>query len=149
MNKNEGLKFPRKQLAIKILILKIASFLKWNLEVFEKNLPLQKQVQLISDLCTITSGKFVNLPLSMVHECQLGPEGSKSAFNFALTLYHRWLLRAQIYKELPARVIKPGFGYVYVIIIRNCNYFFVIIDNLLNVKSNFQFNNTRTNKFIP
>lgn len=79
-------------------------------EIFEKNLPLQKQVQLLSDLCTVTSGKCVTLPMSMVHECQLGPDGNKRAFNFALTLYHRWMLHAQVLKELPARAIKPGFG---------------------------------------
>lgn len=84
------------------------------IEILEKSLPLQKQVQLLSDLCSVTSGKFVNLPLSLVfgHECHLGPEGSKRAFNFALTMYHRWVLRAQVLKELPARIVKPGFGHV-------------------------------------
>lgn len=80
-------------------------------EIFERNLPLQKQLQLLSDLCTMTSGKFVRLPMSMVTECQLGPEGNNRAFNFALTLYHRWILRAQVLKELPARATKPGFGH--------------------------------------
>lgn len=82
------------------------------IEILEKSLPLQKQVQLLSDLCSVTSGKFVSLPLSLVHECHLGPEGSKRAFNFALTMYHRWVLRAQVLKELPARIVKPGFGHV-------------------------------------
>ncbi|XP_037037569.1 integrator complex subunit 8 [Bradysia coprophila] len=112
LNKNEGLKIGHKQLALKILGLKVASHLKWNLEILEKSLPLQKQVQLLSDLCSVTSGKFVSLPLSLVHECHLGPEGSERAFNFALTMYHRWVLRAQVLKELPARIVKPGFGHV-------------------------------------
>ncbi|KAJ6650141.1 Integrator complex subunit 8, partial [Pseudolycoriella hygida] len=114
LNKNEGLKIGHKQLALKILGLKVASHLKWNLEILEKSLPLQKQVQLLSDLCSVTSGKSVSLPLSLVHECHLGPEGSKQAFNFALTMYHRWVLRAQVLKELPARIVKPGFGHVLV-----------------------------------
>lgn len=112
INRNEGLKIGRKLLALKILGLKAASYLKWNLQVIERNLSLQKQVQLLSDLCSITSGKLVNLPLSLVHECQLGPHGSKGAFNFALTLYHRWVLRAQVLKEVPPRVFKQGFNHM-------------------------------------
>lgn len=112
MNKDEGLKIGRKQLAIKILGLKVASHLKWNLEVLEKNLTMKKQVQLLSDLCTVTSGKLVTLPLSLVHECTIGPEGSKQAFNFALTQYHRWVLRAQVLKEIPPKIPKQGFGHV-------------------------------------
>lgn len=112
MNRSEGFKVGRKQLALKILGLKVASHLKWNLQMIERNLSLQKQVQLLSDLCSITSGKIVNLPLSLVHECQLGPEGSKRAFNFALTLYHRWVLRAQVLKEIPPRVFKQGFNHM-------------------------------------
>lgn len=114
MNKNEGLKIGRKQLALKILGLKVASHLKWNLQILEKSLPLYKQVQLLSDLCSVTSGKTVNLPLSMVHECQLGPNGSKKAFNFALTLYHRWVLRTQLLKDLPQKPAKQGFNHLFV-----------------------------------
>lgn len=81
-------------------------------DIIENNLPLQKQVQLLSDLCTVTSGKPVSLPLSLVHECTIGPDGSKLAFDFALVLYHRWILRSQLLKELPARAVKPGFGHM-------------------------------------
>lgn len=91
LNKIESLslKLGRKQLALKILSLKVASYLHFNLDTFEKCLPIQKQIQLLSDLCSISSGRLVNLPLSLVHEVPLSPEGNKSALNFALTLYHR------------------------------------------------------------
>lgn len=100
LNKIESLslKLGRKQLALKILSLKVASFLDFNLDTFEKFLPIQKQIQLLSDLCSIASGRLVNLPLSLVHEVPLSPEGNKAALNFALTLYHRWLLRAHVLK---------------------------------------------------
>lgn len=100
LNKIESLtlKLGRKQLALKILSLKVASFLNFNLETFEKFLPIQKQIQLLSDLCSIASGRLVNLPLSLVHEVPLSAEGNKAALNFALTLYHRWLLRAHVLK---------------------------------------------------
>ncbi|XP_058460613.1 integrator complex subunit 8 [Malaya genurostris] len=107
MNKNEGLKYSKKQLALKILALKVAAFLRWDLEVLEKNLPLQRQIQLLSDLCSVTAGKAVNLPLSLVHECPIiGPEGSKHSLNFALTLYHRWVLRAQVIRGSIAKNTK-------------------------------------------
>lgn len=112
LNANEGLNIGLKQLALKILTLKVASTLKWDLGIFEKNLSLQKQVQLLSDLCSVTSDKLVNLPLSHVHEVQMGPNGSKSAYNFALTLYHRWVLRAQVLKEIPSRIFKQGLSHV-------------------------------------
>lgn len=112
LNANEGLNIGLKQLALKILLLKVASKLKWDLGIFEKNLSLQKQVQLLSDLCSVTSDKLVNLPLSHVHEVQMGPNGSKSAYNFALTLYHRWVLRAQVLKEIPSRIFKQGLSHV-------------------------------------
>lgn len=104
-------KFGRKQLAIKILELKIAScdFIHWNLDVIEKYLPISKQVQLLSDLCSITSGRMVNLPLSLVHEVPVSNDGSKSALSFALTIYHRWLLRAQVLKGSAVK-IKPFQG---------------------------------------
>lgn len=101
-----SLKLGRKQLALKILSLKVASFLDFNLDTFEKFLPIQKQVQLLSDLCSISSGRLVNLPLSLVHEVPLSSEGNKSALNFALTLYHRWLLRAHVLKGNAAKA-KP------------------------------------------
>lgn len=74
-------KFGRKQLAIKVLALKIAScdYIHWNLDIIEKHLPIPKQVQLLSDLCSITSGRLVNLPLSLVHEVPVSSDGSKSA----------------------------------------------------------------------
>ena len=74
-------KFGRKQLAIKILALKISScdYIHWNLDIIEKYLPISKQVQLLSDLCSITSGRLVNLPLSLVHEVPVSNDGSKSA----------------------------------------------------------------------
>lgn len=107
LSKNEGLLFHRKHLALKILALKVAGYLKWNLETLEKSLPLQKQVQILGDLCSITSGRVVSLPLSLVHEVQaIGSDGNKAALNFALTLYHRWVLRCQVLKGSYTK-IKP------------------------------------------
>lgn len=106
-------KIGRKQLALKILALKVAAHLRFNLDVIEKNLPLSKQIQLLADLCTVTSGKIQNLPISMVNECSVGPDGSKHALNFALTLYHRFVLRVQVTRGCQTKtnkvaLIPPG-----------------------------------------
>lgn len=107
-NKKEGLqaKIGRKQLALKILALKVAAHLHFNLDIIEKSLPLSKQVQLLSDLCTVTSGKVQNLPISLVHECVIGPDGSKHSLTFALTLYHRFILRAQVRRGCQTKTNK-------------------------------------------
>lgn len=104
----------RKQLAQKLLSLKVASHLRWDLSVIERNLTLQKQVQLLGDLCTVCAGKIVTLPLSAgsaagevtAPAVTAGPDGNAAAVQFALTLYHRWVLRTQLLRELPARLAK-------------------------------------------
>ncbi|XP_059608523.1 integrator complex subunit 8 [Phlebotomus argentipes] len=98
----------RKQIALKILTLKVASHLKWNLDVIE-TLNLQKQIQLLDDLCTVTSGTLVSLPLTS-DEVKIGPQGSRGAFEFALLVYHRWTLRVyKIFKEALLKN-KANFG---------------------------------------
>lgn len=96
----------RKQLAQKILSLKVAAHLRWDLIIFERHLTLQKQVQLLSDLCTVTAGKQITMPITDGAAPVVGPDGNETALRFALTLYHRWVLRTQLLKELPARLAK-------------------------------------------
>lgn len=61
---SEGLFLTHKQMALKVLALKVATWLKWNLDVLEKNLPIPKQLFLLRDLCTLSFGKKVGIPLS-------------------------------------------------------------------------------------
>lgn len=109
----DDLKMGRKQMALKILGLKVASHLKWNLQTIERHLILRRQVQLLSDLCSITSGKLVNLPISSTIDSQIGTLASKQAINFALTIYHRWVLRIQMNKGVPAKPTKQSFNHMY------------------------------------
>ncbi|XP_058118359.1 integrator complex subunit 8 [Anopheles ziemanni] len=107
-NKAEGLKYSKKQLALKILALKVAAFIRWDLDKLERSLTVARQVQLLGDLCSITAGKMVTLPLSLVHESPaVGPDGSKHSLTFALTLYHRWVLRAQVIRAAVIKNTKP------------------------------------------
>lgn len=98
----------RKQFAQKILSLKFAAHLRWDLVTLERHLTLQKQVQLLGDLCSVSAGKLISLPMAedVALGTVVGADGNESALRFALALYHRWVLRTQLLKELPARLAK-------------------------------------------
>lgn len=98
-DKQYDVKLGRKQIALKILSINVASHLRWDLNDIERNWNLQKQIQLLEDLCTITSGKFVTIPIKSPPA--LSPLGNRLAFDFALFVYHRWILRVyKIFKDL-------------------------------------------------
>lgn len=59
-----GLQLTRKQLALKILELKVATWLKWDLDLLEKSLPVVMQLSLLRDLCTISYGRPVSIPFA-------------------------------------------------------------------------------------
>lgn len=59
-----GLQLTRKQLALKILELKVATWLKWDLDLLEKSLPVLMQLSLLRDLLTISYGRPVSIPLT-------------------------------------------------------------------------------------
>lgn len=91
-------KLGRKQIALKILTINVTSYLKWDLNVIEKNFIFQKQIQLMEDFCTITSGMVVNLPIKS--PLVVGVLGNQVALDFAMFIYHRWILRVyRIFKD--------------------------------------------------
>ncbi|XP_052860400.1 integrator complex subunit 8 [Anopheles cruzii] len=106
--KSDGLRYTKKQLALKVLALKVAAFIRWDLDQLERSLTVARQVQLLGDLCSIMAGKMVTLPLSLVHESPtVAVDGPKHALTFALTLYHRWVLRAQVLRAAVIKNSKP------------------------------------------
>ncbi|KAL5273121.1 INTS8 family protein [Megaselia abdita] len=102
---NGKFKMLRKQLAVKILGLKVATFLKWNLDILEQQLTVPKQICLLKDLCIISFGKNVNIPLHSDFTNNVAPEGSEKAAEFALIMYHRWVLRLQLIKDIAIKNI--------------------------------------------
>lgn len=62
-NITDGLRLSKKQMALKILALKLGTYLKWDLDMMEKQLPISKQLFLLRDLCTISFGKKICIPL--------------------------------------------------------------------------------------
>ncbi|XP_028165739.1 integrator complex subunit 8 [Ostrinia furnacalis] len=97
--------YSRKQLALKILALKIASTLRWNLDILETKLPPQIQQQLMQDLVYMaTDGSFSVPPTEISQNLLQQPQ-----VQFALTLYHRWVLRFPVKSALHAKSNKMAF----------------------------------------
>ncbi|EFN80014.1 integrator complex subunit 8 [Harpegnathos saltator] len=104
-------KWSHRNLALKILSLKVAAYLKWDLDILEKKLPLPIQLTLLQDLFYITSDVMVEIPT--IPEFFI--EKVSDQLLFTLVLYHRWHLRAIIYRALSNKQPKqqllhiPGF----------------------------------------
>lgn len=98
-------KWSHKNLALKILSLKVAAYLKWDLDTLEMKLPLPMQVSLLQDLFYIATDSIVDVPII--------PEFPSSAMRdqilFTVVLYYRWHLKAIVYKSLNNRQIKQPF----------------------------------------
>ncbi|KAJ8673706.1 hypothetical protein QAD02_004968 [Eretmocerus hayati] len=89
-------KWTYKNLALKILSLKVTAYLEWDLDVLQKKLPLQMQVTLFQDLFYIVMDLVVEIPVVLEDQ----PDTASDRVLFTLVLYHRWLLRAIIYRSL-------------------------------------------------
>lgn len=98
-------KWSHKNLALKILSLKVAAYLKWDLDTIETKLPLPMQISLLQDLFYIATDNVVEIPMTQEY-----PTSSMTdQVLFAVVLYHRWHLRAIVYKSLNSRQIKQPF----------------------------------------
>ncbi|XP_059049066.1 integrator complex subunit 8 [Achroia grisella] len=100
-----SLQFSRKQLALKILALKVAATLHWNLDVLETKLPPQIQQQLMQDLVYMASDLAFLIPPQEISQDLL----QQPQVQFALTLYHRWILRFPVKAALYAKSTKMSF----------------------------------------
>lgn len=98
-------KWTHRNLALKILSLKVAAHLKWDLDILEKKLPLPIQLTLLQDLLYITSDLIVEIPA--VPEFSLQPISDQVLFT--IVLYHRWHIRAIIYRALNNKQTKQQF----------------------------------------
>lgn len=100
-----AIKWTHRNLALKILSLKIAAHLKWDLDVLEKKLPLPIQLTLLQDLLYITSDLIVEIPT--IPEFTIHPISDQVLFT--IVLYHRWHIRAIIYRALNNKQSKQQF----------------------------------------
>ncbi|EDW00928.1 integrator complex subunit 8 [Drosophila grimshawi] len=102
------LQLTRKQLALKILELKVATWLRWNLDVLENGLPVLMQLALLRDLCTISYGRAISIPFASDFDMKISTTcGNERAARFALTIYHRMILRLQLIKDVALKAPRP------------------------------------------
>ncbi|XP_026726032.1 integrator complex subunit 8 [Trichoplusia ni] len=97
--------FSRKQLALKILALKVAATLHWNLDIFEEKLPPQIQQQFMQDLVYVTTDAAFAIPPQEIPADLL----QKPQVQFALILYHRWIIRFPVKAALYAKSNKMSY----------------------------------------
>lgn len=95
--KSNGInKWSHRNLALKILSLKVVAYLKWDLDMLEKKLPLPIQLTLLQDLFYITADVIVEIPTIP----EFFMETASDQLLFTLVLYYRWHLRAIICRAL-------------------------------------------------
>lgn len=90
---------------MKILALKVATHLKWDLDILERKLPLPIQMTLLQDLIYVTSDMTIEIPA--VPEFSLQTITDQALFT--IVLYHRWHIRAITYRALNNKQSKQQF----------------------------------------
>ncbi|KAF5275218.1 hypothetical protein FQR65_LT04252 [Abscondita terminalis] len=82
-----------KHLALKLLSLKVIAYLKWNLDIV-KELPFKFQLNVLQDLMYFTNNQTI-VDIYNVPEVE-DPDILKQPYGFALTLFHRWVVKTSI-----------------------------------------------------
>ncbi|XP_050296923.1 integrator complex subunit 8 [Anthonomus grandis grandis] len=95
MDSNDIIKHPAKNIAMKILSLKVGAYLKWNLTQI-RSLPFKTQINLLQDLMYFTSEDKTFMELTNIE--QPDTKTASSQFLFALLLFHRWLLSTSMHR---------------------------------------------------
>lgn len=83
------IKHPAKNIAMKILSLKVAAYLNWNLDKL-RSLPFKTQINLLQDLMYFTSEEKVVWEVPNFEQPDIST--ATPQLRFALLLYHRWLV---------------------------------------------------------
>ncbi|XP_030752565.1 integrator complex subunit 8 [Sitophilus oryzae] len=94
-NNEVTVKHPIKNIAMKILSLKIAAFLNWNLAQI-RSLPFKTQISLLQDLMYFTSEEKTIMEIPNIE--QADTKTASPQFLFALLLFHRWLLNTSMHR---------------------------------------------------
>ncbi|XP_064611171.1 integrator complex subunit 8-like [Liolophura sinensis] len=105
VDNKQQVKENKKIQALRILALKVAAYLKWDLSYLENGVPLPLVQSLLSELMRICVGGDYELKKSAVD----GIDGLSDEALFAIQLYHRWSLKSIVRDSFPAKVAKTGF----------------------------------------
>uniref|UniRef100_A0AAR5P3A9 Uncharacterized protein n=2 Tax=Dendroctonus ponderosae TaxID=77166 RepID=A0AAR5P3A9_DENPD len=86
---------PAKNIAMKILSLKVAAFLNWNVAQI-RALPFKTQVDLLQDLMYFTNEERTVFEITNLEQVDL--KATLPEFLFALVLFHRWALNTSMHR---------------------------------------------------
>uniref|UniRef100_A0AAR5NXE3 INTS8 TPR repeats domain-containing protein n=1 Tax=Dendroctonus ponderosae TaxID=77166 RepID=A0AAR5NXE3_DENPD len=86
---------PAKNIAMKILSLKVAAFLNWNLAQI-RALPFKTQIDLLQDLMYFTNEERTVFEITNLEQVDL--KATSPEFLFALVLFHRWALNTSMHR---------------------------------------------------
>lgn len=96
-------KYSKKSIALKILSLKVAAFIKWDL-IELMTLPFKVQVNVLQDLLYFTNKHtFIEIPNVENYDLNI----VSKEFLFALLMYYRWLISTcmrRIFCQIPSRL---------------------------------------------
>ncbi|XP_044731508.1 integrator complex subunit 8 [Chrysoperla carnea] len=96
-NNIESQEFTLRGIGLKILALKIAAYLKWDVKIFQSKLPLPIQIKLLEDLVYITTGKVTRMAKQLL---TVNIESVPNEVLFAATLWHRWIVSGLVYRGI-------------------------------------------------
>lgn len=94
----------RKVQTLRLLAVKTACHLKWNLEFLESNLPLAILRSLLLELLKLTTNNSEDVTSKVLTPDELRQMEPEALF--AIVLYHRWCLTSLIRESFPARPSK-------------------------------------------
>ncbi|GJQ85413.1 hypothetical protein Trydic_g23844 [Trypoxylus dichotomus] len=96
-------KYTKKTVALKILALKVAAYIKWDL-IELMTLPFKVQVNILQDLLYFTNNaNFIEVPNVRSYDLS----SVSKEFLFALLMYHRWLINTcmrRVFCQIPSRL---------------------------------------------
>lgn len=94
-----------KNLALKILCLKIAAHMHWNLDLLESRIPIKYQIYLLQDMMYFTNErKKIEIPI--IPEADLLAISDQNLFS--LVIYHRWLIRMVVNRAANSKIPRQN-----------------------------------------
>ncbi|KAL8569201.1 hypothetical protein ACOMHN_051881 [Nucella lapillus] len=95
----------RKVKALRVLALKVATHLHWDLSILEKGVPTPIVQALLIELLKIAAPELIDC----IHSPDLEDTAMSDQALFAVHLFHRWCVRSVVRDSFPTRPLKQNF----------------------------------------
>ncbi|KAK7115409.1 integrator complex subunit 8-like [Littorina saxatilis] len=95
----------RKVKALRVLALKVAASLRWDLSVLEKSVPTPIVQAMLIELLKVAAPDVIDC----IHSPDLEDTTMSDSALFAVHLFHRWCVRSVVRDSFPSRPVKQNF----------------------------------------